>query len=186
MPCWLVVATLTFPPGPLAVTLAPGTSAPEGSVTWPRMAPVPIWPQAAVVMTQNSKATHPNRDELIYFSPEIRIYLLLLIGSAHAEVPATERHALSTLGRACENGFHPREKRDRGNLIGLRSGGARDDQGVARFQIRQIQRRHLLNHLLEIHAAATAARPARRAARPAASHRGWTGRLGGGAGFSAL
>src|SRR5260370_25226061 len=76
MPCWLVVATLTFPPGPLAVTLAPGTTAPEGSVTWPRTVPVPIWPQAAAVMIKINNATHPNRDELIGFSPEIQDLLV--------------------------------------------------------------------------------------------------------------
>src|SRR2546421_3821075 len=102
MPCWLVVATLTLPPGPLVVTLAPGTTAPEGSVTWPRKMPVPIWPQAAAVSMQNSKTTHPNR--VIDFLQKYRIYLLL-IGSAHAEVPAAESHTLSTLGRACENGL---------------------------------------------------------------------------------
>jgi hypothetical protein len=61
----LVVATFTFPPAPLAVTLAPGIIAPEGSVTWPRRLPVPIWAKAAAVQVHNRKATHPHRDELI-------------------------------------------------------------------------------------------------------------------------
>src|SRR5580700_8372674 len=83
---------------------------------------------------------------------------LLITTAAHSKVPIAQRHALSALGRAGQNGLHARQERDRGDLVGFGAGRTRYHQSVARFQVRQTQRRHTLDHLLEISSGAVAAR----------------------------
>src|SRR5579864_6660347 len=152
----------------LSVIVAPGMTAPEGSITAPCSRPVVSCANrpAPKVNTNNSKAANLSLTRVSRFLFSIEL-LRTFAAAARREVPSAEqRRRAHAVGRRGKNRLYAAQQRDRRHLR-TRTVGGNDHHRVFFLQIAQGDGRQAADHLLEIHSSAGPARSASRTRRGA-------------------
>src|SRR6266567_4855033 len=126
----MVVADLTTPPGPDAVTFAPGMTAPDSSATCPLRIPSDC--AKAAIERLHRSAHRASFLSIVCFL--LLLCSLLLRRHSYIEAPRSEIYGASLSWSRGANGLDARHDRNRQKVQAIGSVGAGNNEGIAGFQ----------------------------------------------------